>query len=352
MHKREEIKKLWLKTFDDSPEYVDMFFSRVYRDNDALTLFNDENQLTSTLLLQPYQMNFHGQEVAVDYICRAATRRNQRGKGYMTRLLHEALSESRRRGSMMTFLIPPENYLTFYYADRGFSQVAFVKELRYTAFHSFNCEGSYTLVEDIYGKETYAAFHRWEMAREGSIIHSQRDFLNIIDDNRMEGGHVAFVKNDEGKVVAGAFAAPRDGIVVVDDLLGDDDDARTGAMRQLRGFFNDLPFKLLAPSDRQVGGLTPRGMARIVNPMKAFEIIARSDNNLRRHYRVTDTLLPENSHIYYICKGSVSIDDDYRGALDLDVTTEVLTSAIFSSKEIGHVLGLPGERLHVALMPD
>lgn len=352
MNKRDEIKKLWMETFSDSPEYVDMYFSRVYRDDDALTLRRDDNQLVSALLLQPYKLNFHGSEVGADYICGAATRRSQRGKGLMTGLIHEALAESRRRGSMMTFLIPAETHLTFYYANRGFSQVAFVKELRYTAFHPFNCDGEYEPIENLYGDEVYNAFHRWETARGGSILHSQRDFLNILDDNRMDEGRVAFIKDTAGNPAGAGFAVVRDGIVVVTDLLGEDDDARTGAMRQLRGYFSDLPFKLLAPSGELSEGLTPRGMARIVNPLIAFEAIAAANRSLRRHIRVTDSLIPENSHIYKIDQGNATVDDNFNGNLDLDVTAEVLTAALFSSGKTGRVLGIPAERLHVSLMLD
>ena len=67
-----------------------MFFTRVYRDDDVMVLRPDGNgsRPASALLLQRYAMNFHGATVGCAYICGAATRRNERGKGLMTRLPH------------------------------------------------------------------------------------------------------------------------------------------------------------------------------------------------------------------------------------------------------------------------
>lgn len=59
MKKKDAVLKLWRECFDDSDQYVDMFFSEVYRDDDALLLEQD-NRPISSMLLQRYAMNFHG----------------------------------------------------------------------------------------------------------------------------------------------------------------------------------------------------------------------------------------------------------------------------------------------------
>ena len=38
MSKKDEIKRLWAESFGDSREFVEMYFDRVYRDADAMTL--------------------------------------------------------------------------------------------------------------------------------------------------------------------------------------------------------------------------------------------------------------------------------------------------------------------------
>lgn len=353
MSLRDEMKRLWTESFDDSPEYVDMFFSRAYRDCDVLCKRREtDDELLSALLLQPYKMTFHGIEVGADYICGAATYRNHRGKGYMASLLIDALKESRNRGSMLTMLIPGETHLFEYYASKGFSEVFFASEQRFTAVHPFNLKNEFSLYENIYDDAVYNKFRKWETERAGSVLHTRRDFLNILDDNRMDNGNVVVMADDDGHPVSIAFAVERDGVAVVTELLGESTDARNAAMRQLRGEYGDLPFKLLAPAAARPEFLTPRGMARITNPSVALEAIANKYPNLKYRCRITDTLLPENSHIYMIDKGEASIDDGFTGHLDLDLTAEVFTCAVFSSPQIGKLLGLPSERPHLSLMLD
>ena len=97
MNLRNEFKQLWRESFDDTQEFVEMFFSRVYNDDDVITLSHD-GSIISALLLQRYNISFHGTDSPMAYICGAATRRAQRGRGYMSSMIRAALSESYKRG--------------------------------------------------------------------------------------------------------------------------------------------------------------------------------------------------------------------------------------------------------------
>ena len=44
------------------------------------------------------------------------------------------------------------------------------------------------MVEDPYSDEMYAAFSRFEHERKGTVLHSSRDFLNILDDLALDPG--------------------------------------------------------------------------------------------------------------------------------------------------------------------
>ncbi len=137
MRQKDEIKRLWAESFGDSREFVEMYFDRVYRDADAMTLMTDDGHVASALLLQPYGLSFHGLRASASYVAGAATKRNMRGKGLMTALMADTLMESRRRGDIITILIPASSYLYGFYARMGFATVAFTDIMRYTALHSF-----------------------------------------------------------------------------------------------------------------------------------------------------------------------------------------------------------------------
>lgn len=209
MSKRDDIKRIWSECFDDSPEYIDMYFSRVYDDADGLTL-EKNGKTVSSLLLQRYMMRFHGMELPVSYVSGAATRRNARGKGYMSELMVEALYASVQRGDMLCALIPAHDWLYFFYDRFGFSTVFYVDAQRFTSLHTFPVSGSYHVVDDPYAPEVFEAFSRMERERDGAVLHSHRDFLNILDDLRLDNnGQLAVVANDEGEIVAMGWGVVR-----------------------------------------------------------------------------------------------------------------------------------------------
>lgn len=358
MSKRDEIKKIWTECFKDSREYVDMFFDQVYRDDEAMLLTDQSGASVSSLLLQRYLMSFHGSEAPVSYIAGAATRRSKRGQGYMSRLMVDALQESAARGDMLCSLIPADEALFFFYRRYGFSTVFYTKEQRFTAFHSFPVGGDYHHFENEMSDEVWCAFDRFQHRRKCYVLHSRRDFYNILSDLRSDGGNfVVMARDDEDKgseIVSMAWAVKRGDILLVTDVMGEDSDARLAALRQLRCLNGDMPVLLYGHPDDSMGGrLMPRGMGRFVNVGKALEIIAAADPKFRSCIRVTDSLLPDyNSHTFIVGDGRCEIDDAYDGHLDFDVTVDVFADIVFSSSAIGSVIRFPSVRPMISLMLD
>lgn len=355
MSKRDDIRRIWSECFNDSPEYVDMYFSRVYDDADGMTL-EKNGKIVSSLLLQRYSISFHGSELPVSYVAGAATRRNARGKGYMSELMVEALYASAERGDMLCTLIPAHDWLYFYYDRFSFSTVFYVDAQRFTSFHTFPVSGSYKVVDDPYAPEVYRAFERMERERGGAILHSGRDFLNIFDDLRLDtDGRMAVMADDEDRIVSMAWGVVRDDMVVVNELLGDDADARTAALRRLRELYGPMPFKVLAPASENEGSrrkLYARGMARVVNVMMCLEAMASAHPEWKCAIKVRDDLMPFNSHFYFVDKGRVAIDDEASATPDLDLDIDVFNKVVFSSPQIGQLLRVPSVRPHMALMLD
>lgn len=357
MSLRDDIKKLWIESFDDSREYVDMYFDRVYRDADVVATMVSGHPVSS-MLLQRYAMSFHGQEMGVSYVAGASTKRQMRGNGLMTELMGKALVESRNRGDMLCALIPANDSLYSYYSRLGFATVFFVDPQRYTSLHTFSPSENapaFHIVDDIFDERVWLAFDGLQRKHHGMVLHTHRDFLNILDDLRMDSGRFVAMADAGGTVVSMAWGVAdntvADGVVTVKELLGVDEECRRAALRGLRTHFPDRPFKVLANAHGEGRKLYPRGMARIVNVLSCLEAIARNNHDLRLNVRVSDPLIADNNHIYMIANGSVSIEDADR-PLELDVDITTLTEIVFSSQEIGDVIGLPSVRPHISLMLD
>ena len=351
MNRKEEIKRIWTECFDDSREFVEMFFNRVYRESDALTL-EKGGKIVSSMLLQPYAMKFQNSEVTTGYICGAATRRAARGNGYMSELMVEALNTALEKGYMSCSLIPAHDWLYFYYDRFDFSTVYYYDPQRFTSLHAFTPAGRYTRVEDPYLPEVYDAFHAFEMSRKCTIIHSQRDFLNILDDLSHDGGIFVALRGEDGTIAAIGCAAPADGRLLVKDLLGDNEDAREAVLAVMRNDYPDTPVSVYSPAEDNGRKPFSRGMARIVNAPLCLGVIAAANPAFKAKIRISDTLMPYNSHTYIIKEGNCVIDDSYSDRLDFDINADTFNRIVFSSSKIGDVLDFPSERPYMSLMLD
>lgn len=352
MSKKDEIIRLWTECFGDSKEYAEMYFSRVYSDDDTLSITNNDGRIASSLQTHDFRMKFAGDTVGLSYICGAATARRSRGRGYMSRLMLRALDRAVSKGNMMAALIPAHDWLYFFFERFGFSNVYLADRQCYTSFHPFATEKDYFELTDPYAPEVFEAFSSFEQQNPGGVLHSRRDFLNIIDDlSFRKGGTFVVVGRDDAPIAAMAWAFDRGDFVQVNELLGIDSDARTGAMQALRRHYPDRQMTLLAPADDNTSRhLHSRGMGRIVNAATALATLAKDNPGWKCAIRIHDPLLESNNHTYLIERGCATIDDSYSGRLDFDVDISVFTRILFSSPRVGSMIGFPSARTHISLM--
>lgn len=359
MSKRDDIMRIWQESFKDPRSYVAMYFDRVYRDDEALLLADPAGEPVSSLLLQQYAMSFHGSELPVAYIAGAATRRQQRGKGYMSQLMHTALAEAAARGDALVALIPASSALYLFYARYGFSTVFYTKEQRFTALHPFPHKEAYAVAADLAPDEVWEAFDRFQRMRPCYIIHTRRQFDNIQADLAADRGDFVVMTADDPdtgpRIASMAWAVMRDDLLLVTDVMGENEDARTAALHRLRELHPGVPFLLYGrPTDAMGGRLMPRGMARVVNAAMLLAAVAAARPDLKCVIRVTDPLLPEvNSHTWRLEEGRCQeADFTAPSALDFDVTVDVMADILFSSPAIGSILRFPTQRPMISLMLD
>ena len=332
-----------------------MFFDAAYCDDDALTITDEDGTTASSLLLLPYVMTFHGRRVGMSYVYGAGTLRKYRAKGYMGRLMKEAIAESAERGDTFLCLIPASEGLRRYYARFGLATVGFTAPTRFTSAHKYITEGEYSDVE-IDPLQLYSDYERLNAARPCAVQHSRTQFLTVIDDARISGYPMAAVADKEtGKVVAMAWARPEvaSEVMRVTELLAETPDAAVAALAALSRKCPGHPFTVEAyPADSAIGGnLTPGAMLRTVHADSALAIIAAANPKLKLTVRLTDNLLPHNSGIYRLAGGEVDLLPELpKHGVDLDVTPDVLTSLMFSSAPIADITGMPACRPRLTLL--
>lgn len=105
---------LWKMCFNDTKEYMDNYFAWRLKENQILSLYDNEI-MASMLHLNPYPIMISGKEIPSNYIVGVATRPEYRGNGLMRNLLTTALKNMYEEGHGFTFLMPAKDkiYLPF-----------------------------------------------------------------------------------------------------------------------------------------------------------------------------------------------------------------------------------------------
>lgn len=67
MDKKQQIVNLWRTCFGDSEAFISLYFDRVYKDENAMTIEKD-GKIVSALQIVPYTMTYLGTEISVGYI--------------------------------------------------------------------------------------------------------------------------------------------------------------------------------------------------------------------------------------------------------------------------------------------
>lgn len=340
------IRQLFKDNFGVGREWLDFYFSSSFDERSALTV-EQEGAIAGSLMLDSYGMKFGDAVFDTGYIFGASTARPHRGKGLMSGLVKEALTEAHSRGYALVSLIPASERLFYYYERFGFTTVFYSERRRYTSAHRFNIAGDYRRVEP-----DYDDFSRLEQLREATVIHSRADYDYALSDTRLDGGMAVAVAGDDGVTCAMAFAAPGNDSLHVRLLMAVDDSAAEAVLGELKKEYPDLMFVVDAIPGSNPAALCPGGMARITDVSLLLGAVAANDAKAEQVIRVHDSLIPQNNGVYIISGGTVTYADSTIRRLTLDVDVTTLAKIIFNSPRVGAVFGLSSLRPTLQLMPE
>lgn len=347
MAKINDVRKLFESGFNESAEWTDWFFNKVYNDENAL-LSTVNSQPASFLMLDPYRLKLADRTVDMSYLSCATTARQLRGQGHMGRLIKDALMEAASRGQALVALIPASTRLYFFYDRFDFATIFYADELRYTSLHNFVYDERFVEVQP-----AYEHFSQLETARRSAVLHSRQNFENALTDNALDGGAVISIADREtGAPAAMLFATIGEHAAVVREILAVSEAATDSILHLLRQRIGErMIIVWTAPSDNP-SLLRSRGMGRIVSVEKLLEAIASQYPSTDQVIRVRDRVLSDNDGVFIIHGGHVEHVSSTMRRITLDVGIDTLAKIIFNSKRIGDTFSLPTFRPSMSLMLD
>ncbi len=127
------LRALWGQAFGDGPVLLDVFFSRLYRPEDAFVVRAD-GAVQSAAFQIPMTLHSGARSWRAAYLYAVATGRAARGRGYASALLGFAAEELAARGCQILLLVPGGAGLREFYRARGFSDFSTVERREWEAF--------------------------------------------------------------------------------------------------------------------------------------------------------------------------------------------------------------------------
>lgn len=120
-------RKLYEEVFsEDSKDFVDYYYEEKVKDN-QIYVVEEDGEIQAMLHLNPYELAVNGSRKDVNYIVAVATRKSYRKRGFMARMLKQALNDMYADGETFTFLMPasesiylPFDFRTVYEQNRAY----------------------------------------------------------------------------------------------------------------------------------------------------------------------------------------------------------------------------------------
>ena len=256
-----EVVSLWQTTFQDSDEFVDLFFRRVYRPENTLVI-KSKGKIVSALQMIPYEVKVADSIIPSAYVCGVCTLTSERGKGLMKTLMREAINHMRQKGYGIATLIPAHPWLFEIYKSFEYTH-----PINYCLEHYYNEAGSgtpnngdtpekscnnfsdYTITT--YTDKYFSYFDKKQRERQCAVLHNEYDMENIICDLKNDNGN-AWIALCGDTPVGIALANPvSEKDVVIKEILYDNTRIKEALIYRILNEYNTNTAKVRVPSQGQ-----------------------------------------------------------------------------------------------------
>ncbi|NLY60634.1 MAG: GNAT family N-acetyltransferase [Clostridiales bacterium] len=183
---------LWEYCFDDSPEFVQWFFNTRYHHDNTLVVL-DKNRICSTSQLLPYNISIRGKNMKTSYIVGVSTWPEDRGKGYISKLLYRSLEEMRERKQWVSILLPFNyDFYRKYCWETCYNYNLYTgsKDNFLNYLNKIEIRGNLrpvSLPEDLNVLETFYSYYTNGL--NGFVVRTVDDWDRILADARIDGGN-------------------------------------------------------------------------------------------------------------------------------------------------------------------
>lgn len=164
---RQETRDLWRDTFHDPEEFIDLYFSRVFRPEwNVVCQFG--RHTVAALQTIPHQLKYYDAQALTAYISGVSVREEYRKQEIGSNLMSQAHFRLYHKEAVFAVLIPAEEWLCDWYGRCGYVR-------------RITCVAPPAGVDDW----DFSAYDQWQQSRPAILLHSEGGFEVIKEDFRI-----------------------------------------------------------------------------------------------------------------------------------------------------------------------
>lgn len=329
MRVKEEVRKLWKQCFNDSDEFIEMYFRLCYSSESTMTI-QSGNMIVSSLQMPSYPMTFGGVEIQTAYISGACTHPDFRSKGAMRQLLAESFGRMVQKNIPLSILIPAEPELFDYYARTGYAPAFFRASTALDVSDIILPKGNLHFVHTTeFDRNIFDYFTRKAHERHNYVQHTSNDLEAVVEDLKISGGSVTIAYNGTDSPIGGLlFSYPENNCLIVTELLANNEAIARNLLRSAARYYN-VPRIDMFNLPTGAPGEKPFGMARIIHVKPILALYAKTNPEEKLNIKLTDEQLIFNSGYYYIDNGMCTYESEKRDEEHLEWSVQQLSAYIF-----------------------
>jgi len=115
------VKSMWKTCFGDTDEYLNIYFSDKYKEENTLIYWVNDIAVASLQMLE-YKIRFYNKILPIYYLSGLCTLPDFRNKGYMKKLIVCSFEIMKERNIPISILVPAEEWLYKYYNKFNFEE--------------------------------------------------------------------------------------------------------------------------------------------------------------------------------------------------------------------------------------
>lgn len=165
---KQETIDLWRDTFEDTEEFIDLYFSRVFKPEYNIICQQDRHTVAALQTL-PYTLKYYNDEVTTAYISGVSVREEFRKQNMGANLMSQAHFRLYYKEAVFASLIPAEEWLYEWYERCGYTK-------------HITCTPP---PKDIAGMD-FKTFDHWQRSKDCVLLHNEEGLEIIKEDHNIE----------------------------------------------------------------------------------------------------------------------------------------------------------------------